>query len=323
VANTTGNQNQLATIDRPTNEIRTGQFSGQTDRQRSRDRRETVAPPDNDLPQRSTRQPANSGTSEGKTAISEEPSQPTMNYELMAGRPVQVASTDWSAALLRRANRTKPVRTITVGGQAPTSQPVERVATRLRLGASSDINKNIWNLGVSTEVLVGKHWTLNLGLSRAIRHDGPFSNEEDFYRHTHRNFKKEYGRFVDPKPSIFNIETRTVRVQIPVSVGYRIPLTQTWTLLPSVGTNLNLKSDEFITFYHWSPFNGPNVSVAQGRVARPVDVFSNLTFGTAVEWQQRHWAIQAGPIVTAPVQADTKWQTGLNAGLRARVLYQF
>lgn len=323
VTNAPDNQNQLATIDRPTNEIRTGQSSGQKDRQRSSDQRETFAQPENDLPQVSTRQPANSGTSEGKAAVSEANNQPTMNYELMTNRPVQVASTDWSAALLRRANRAKPVRTITVGGQAPASQPVEHVATRLRLGGSSDMNKNIWSLGVSTEVLIGKHWALNVGLSRAIRRDGPFNDEEDFYVRTHRNFKKEYGRLLDPKPNVFNIETRTVRVQLPVSLGYRIPVSQRFTLLPSVGTNLNLGSNEYIKFYHLSPFYGPKISVVEGKIPRRVDLFNNLTFNASVEWQQRHWALQAGPVVTAPTQADMKWQTGLNAGLRARVLYQF
>lgn len=316
-------QTQIATVDKPTNESSAGQPTGQKNRQRGSDPRQAMTPADHESSAESIRPLTDSGRSAGQTEVSEETRRPTILYELMASRPVQVASTDWSTALLRRANRAKPVRTVTVGGQASASQPVERMATRLRLGAGTDVSKNIWSLGVLTEVTVGKHWTLNVGISRAIRSEGPFSNEEDFYVRTHRNFKKEYGRFTDPRPSIFNIKTKTVRVQLPISLGYRIPVGQRFTLLPSVGTNLNLVSNEFITFYHWTPFNGPNIDVVQGRIARQVDLINNLTFNTSVEWQQRHWAIQAGPVVTAPVQADTKWQTGLSTGLRARVLYQF
>lgn len=317
----------IAAGDKPTERFTTDQVAGKTTRQPGRNQYDSYqqtgqsnGDPIAILPTR----PGNSENPATQTGATGEANRPAVQYELMASRPTQFGTTDWTAALLRRANRTKPTRTTTVGGQsAPEIQPVRHLAVRLRLGAGTDVSKAVWSFSAFTEVIIGRHWTLNLGLSRANHLNGTFVTDADFYRKTRQDFRKGYARGVPPGHDILAIGLRTTRIQLPINVGYRIPLNQNLTLLPSVGTNLNLLSAEHVTFYKRVPFRGSDYEVINNDILRPVNTFNNLTFGTSLEWHQRHWALQGGSVLTAPLRTDTKWQTGLTAGLRARVMYQF
>ena len=213
--------------------------------------------------------------------------------------------------------------------KSPESQPVNRVATRFRVGAGGEIESKLWRVGVFTEVLLGKHWTLGVGLNQAT-FTGTFINDFDFDARTRRDFRKEFARGIDPKRDILNIDASTTRLQIPLSVGYRIPLTKTLTLSPTAGTYLDVTSKEDITFY--SPIFSPQRGFDQIKysAAQAVPLISTFALGTGLEWHRGHWVLQASPVLTIPLQADPKpmqpdpnWQKNTAVSLRARLLYQF
>ena len=242
--------------------------------------------------------------------------------DFLATRPLSIAAIDWNEALARRARRMRPARTTTVGGPAaPVSQPVDRVAFSFRIGTGGELSRAVQSGGLLTEVLIGKHLTLGVGVGMASFAGGSFTTDVEFDRKRPRKFRREYARNIDPRSDIVNIATRTVRLQIPVTVGYRIPISRTLSLLPAVGTTLGLRSRELVTFTYRQPLR--NFESASGRIARPVNLFNNLTLGAGLEWKQTHWVLQAGPLLTIPTTADANWQETASLGLRARVFYQF
>ncbi|GAB3643833.1 hypothetical protein [Spirosoma arcticum] len=254
--------------------------------------------------------------------------QPTATYELAASRPLTTKSVDWNQALSRQTKRMQPVRTTTVGGQAapvsqPASQPV-RVAFGFRVGAGGEVSRTVQSGGLQTELLIGKHLTLGVGVGMASFAGGTFPTDLEFDRRKPKKFKQfkyNYGGGINPLSKIVGIEIQTVRVQIPVSLGYRIPVSQTLSLLPSVGTTLSFQSKEFVTFTERHPWRGDQTG--SRTTVQPEDLLQNLTFGTGLEWKRKHWAVQAGPVVTVPLVADANWEESTSVGLRARVFYQF
>ena len=273
------------------------------------------------------------GTALGQNALPAEAGRTTIAVEQLASLPMN-ADRNWQAQLIKRAKKIRvaqpAVPTVAVAQpteKAPASQPV-RVATRFRAGVGGELSGSVWSAGLFTEVLIGKHLALGIGLGKGT-HSSSFIDDFDFESRTNRDFRREFPRGLDPKREILSIDTRVTRLQLPVNIGYRIPLSQSVTLIPSVGTNLNLNSVEHVAFY--MPIYGPQRGYEKGTfsLSRSVDLLTNFQVAPGVEWQRGHWVAQGSPVFNVPVQAQSNsaqaipgWpQTAL--GLRARLLYQF
>lgn len=265
------------------------------------------------------------------TVESNEPST-SASYELVKSLPIANPGVNWNGMLAQRARRMRPTRTTVVGGaesaSAPESQPVVRLATRFRVGVGGEIASKLLSAGAFTEVILGKHWTVSAGLSQATYSGEKFVNDFDFDVRMRRDFRKEFAHGVDPRREIYNIATQTTRLQIPVTVGYRIPLSRGLTLIPNVGTYLNLSSSENATYY--CPVLIPQRGFEEISTTdkRSVDLINRFAFGAGLEWQGGHWVIQGTPLLSMPIQnmflqPDNNWQKSTTVGLRARVLYQF
>jgi len=245
------------------------------------------------------------------------------SYELITSRPITTKDTDWSKALSYRAGQLRPARTTGVDVQAaPESQPNSPVAFGFRIGAGAETMRSVRSGGVLGELLVGKHLTLGVGLGLASFAGGTFITDEDFNRKKRQNFRLNYVRGIDPRSEILNIGTHTERLLIPITVGYRIPVSQTISLLPSIGTTLNLNTHEYVTFTYRQPFHR-RFEAASYRIFRQANLMNSLNFGAGVEWKQNHWVWQAGPVITIPAKPDPNWKEGTTIGLRARLFYQF
>lgn len=258
------------------------------------------------------------------------------NFDQLDNQPLQLTDTDWNTMMLRKASRRmRPVRTVTIGGtqaQAPASQSVARLATRLRLGVGGDLTARSRNTAITGEMILGKHWTLGVSYSQSICSDGDFKTEKEFnIKNYPQNFRKEYEKSLDPKPmdpmvGVSNIVLNRIQKQIPVQIGYRIPITKAFTVLPTMGTNLTLSNVEKLSFNRIDKtFDGLSVSQVESSRSRPYDVFNNLTFGAAVEWQKSHWVAQAGPLATTQLVQASNFSpySPFNIGARVRLFYQF
>ena len=288
---------------------------------------------------------SNSNFITDKTAIQPESSSVgtsvlATNYAEMASRPLSTKSTNWNALVAQRARRMRSMRVssptpaVVEQPQMPTSQPVRELAIRFRAGVGGEVTSSLWSAGVFTEVLLGRHWTLGVGLSQAT-YKTAFITDDEFDTQTHRNFRNEFGQGIDPFRDILNINMSQVRLQIPLSLGYRIPLNQTFTLLPTIGTYVNLNSTENVTYY-CRQYLLPPQKTQRGfdeeaiNKSQPVDPVNSLALGAGLEWHRNHWAIQASPVLTIPMMnnlktllTDLNWQQNTTVSLRARLLYQF
>ncbi len=283
------------------------------------------------------------GESTGSAAISAEPIQV---------QPVQLGSIAWEQRLLHRSRGMRPARTVVVGGptiakssseQSAPEKP-ERQSTpslvKVRIGAGSDLNGRLWSVGVYAELLAGRHVTLSIGLSRASFDNGKYITEGLFNQQYQQgpqgpqgqNFRREFGleKRVDPRHEIININLQTIRLVMPLTIGYRLPINSSFAITPTLGTILNLQSQEQVSYIirrppSMPPYGGYSSEYSSDAdcQSRTVSILNNVMLGATVEWQRKHWGLQAGPILTIAAQPDPDWTSSLSGGLRARAFFQF
>ncbi|GAB3031423.1 hypothetical protein GCM10027185_35420 [Spirosoma pulveris] len=228
----------------------------------------------------------------------------------------------------------RPARTTVVGGaeptQAPESQPVLPTGVQFRAGIGGEIASKLTGAGVFTEVLLGKHWAVSAGLSQANYSGDKFGSDFDFDIRMRRDFRKEFAHGIDPRRDIFNIDTRTTRILLPISVGYRVALSKNVSFIPTAGTYFTISSTENATYFCQVPIpqrGFEQISVSDKRTA---PLINNVALSAGIEWQSGHWVLQGSPVLTIPTQAAPQpfqpgqnWQSSTLMGLRARLLYQF
>ena len=286
-------------------------------------------------PTNSANSPDNTGAGAVPTQANssgQQSSEVLANYELLNSLPLVATSTNWLAQLAQRAKRMRTAQPTPVMDQvaqkAPASQPVQQPAVRFRVGLAGEVEAHMWSAGIYSEIPLGRRWMLGVGLNRATFLGGTFLTDDDFNSRTHRDFRKEFARGMIPPKDILNIDTRMVRFQVPLNLSYRLPLSRAFTLLPAVGTYLNLTNTEKITFYYRDL---PQRSFDQANYtdSNPVNLLDSFTLSTGLEWQGGRWVIQGHPVITVPLQnsltptPDPRWQTSTTIGFRARLMYQF
>ncbi|GAB4024157.1 hypothetical protein [Spirosoma gilvum] len=265
------------------------------------------------------------------TATESAQSAPAGNFDLLASRPLSTESANWNVLLTQRARRMRPARTTVVMGQpqAPESQRIEPAIAKFRAGVGGEVSAHLWSTGIFAEIPIAKHVMVGVGLSRAVYLGGTFLTADDFDIRTRRNFKQEFGRQLPPTVNfdsdILDIDTRVIRVQVPITLGFRVPLSRSLTFQPTMGTFMNLSSKEKLTYYYRVPqrgFNQIDFSTDCG-----TELFSGFTFSTGLEWQRNRWVVQGIPTLTLPTSVSTLpgpgWENNTTVGLRARLMYQF
>ncbi|MBC7569803.1 MAG: hypothetical protein H7319_08740 [Spirosoma sp.] len=275
---------------------------------------ETVSASEDEL----TDAPANSGNQ----VVALTPTRSLLN------RPI-----NWNARLARRLSR--PVGTAPVISQPESpraaegwaaegaSQSVVKLATAFRIGVGSDLRARYWNTGIVAETVFGGHWVLSAGLIRSSSLLGSFITDDDYDYRTRRNFRREFAPGFDQKREIYGIEVRSARYQIPVSIGYRIPVGKSLSVLPSVGAYLDLSNDVGVMFSYRTPQPRPGYETAIFNGKGPVSLLNAYTAGAALEWQQKHWVVQGGVLYAHPLYSDMNGTAAPSLGGRVRLFYQF
>jgi hypothetical protein len=263
-------------------------------------------------------------------------------------QPVQPSHIAWEQRLQQRSRRMRPTRTVVVSGptvakssseSAPETPKQQSISSlfKVRVGAGSDLNGRLWSVGGYAELLAGRHITLSIGLSRASFDNGKYITEGLFNQRYQQgpkdlDFRREFdlGKRVDPRHEIININLQTVRLVMPLTIGYRLPINSSFAITPTLGTILNLQSQEQVSYIvrrppSMPPYGGysPEYSSDADCQYRKVSILNNAMLGATVEWQRKHWGLQAGPILTIAAQPDPDWVSSLSGGIRARAFFQF
>ncbi|MGA0560731.1 hypothetical protein ACO2Q8_28960 [Larkinella sp. VNQ87] len=196
---------------------------------------------------------------------------------------------------------------------------------QFRLGVGGQVAGSQTGYGIAGEMLVGKHLVVSAGLNYIKLAGGDFLSDIDYLKKRQIDFRKEFPDKVpaDPFVKVINISQDARSWQVPLTVGYRLPIGNSISVLPMVGASLSLSTLEKITFEHRKP--PMFYETDRKSIYRDCDpkLYHSWLVSLGVEKQVGHWAVQISPFVSTPVTSSRISLNETTAGFRGRLLYQF
>ncbi|WP_428657873.1 hypothetical protein [Runella sp.] len=197
---------------------------------------------------------------------------------------------------------------------------------RLRAGAGLAIGDKYTGYNFMTSVLLGKYWSLDVGIGKAKLTGPQYFTEAIFKDQTGRPFQKwnKSNDGVRPplmQPQAIDIKTEVSLIRLPLSLTYRWPIKDNFTLLFSGGTNINLSAQQCYRFYYKERYD--EFKEEKGQFSVTPSTSNDIMLGVGVEKQWRSLAFQV-EAYTAPYLQKPEYLTdNRNLGIRFKILYQF
>jgi len=197
---------------------------------------------------------------------------------------------------------------------------------KFRMGIGTNLGDKSTSYSAHTSLLLGKFWSLNVGVARTFITGPQYYSEDLFKAKTQRDFK-EWNKKDQPIQSpmaplqAFNISTSANLWQLPISLTYRWPVKDGFTFLLSGGTNLNLSTCQEYSYFIRER-NG-EIEEKKGQFTITPAVSNDLIAAAGVEKQWKHLVVQAETYIAPYLQKPSYLTENRNIGIRFKVLYQF
>lgn len=256
--------------------------------------------------------------------------EPRTEIEELAGIPPAEAKVERYAytKLSNPSNQATPTSAATTAASAVAPPPPPSISfknMKFRMGVGLNISNGSTTYTANTSLLLGKFWSINVGLARAFIIGPQYFTEDIFKEKTKSDFKdwNKKGPIQPPMapPQAFNISTSATLWQLPVSLTYRWPMNDGFAFLLSGGTNFNLSACQSFSFYTRER-NGELTQKRGDFVLKPT-LSNDLIAAAGVEKQWRHLVVQAETYIAPYLQKPSYLTENRNLGIRFKVMYQF
>lgn len=224
----------------------------------------------------------------------------------------QLATSPATAATTTMDSKTTPPPSISFHG------------VKFRIGAGLNIGDKYTARSLNMSLLLGKYWSLDAGLSKALINGPQFYTEDIFKVKTKRDFEAWHKSSNPPQlisPQVYDIKTSVSLVRIPINLTYRWPIKEGFTLLMSGGTNINLSANQKYSFFT-KERNGEWIE-REGGFDVKSSISNDVVLAAGLEKQWRHLVFQGEAYAAPYLQKPSYLTENRNIGVRFRVLYQF
>lgn len=212
--------------------------------------------------------------------------------------------------------------------QPKTTSPPPSISfkgVKFRLGVGASVGDRYTGYSLNSSVLLGKYWSIDIGLKKSQLSGPQFFTEELFKQEVKKDFddwRKTQKTIRPPMAAqIFNIQTNVDVIRVPVTLTYRWPLRDDFTILASAGSNFNLSAQQFYS-YQIRKFNGEFEKEGGDFRIKPA-LNNDVMLGFGVEKRWSHLVAQV-ETYTAPYLSKPSYLTeNRNIGVRFKLLYQF
>lgn len=250
--------------------------------------------------------------------------EPNPLAELEGVPPAEVQVKRYAYATLQ----SKTAQSTAAGEANTTSPPPPSISVkniRFRAGGGLNIGDKYTGYNLMSSILLGKYWSLDVGIGKAKITGPEYFTDAVFNTKTGRPFqawhKEDNVRPPLMPPQIFDIKTDVTLVRMPVSLTYRWPIKENFTLLFSGGTNINLSAQQCYRF-SYKERNG-NFEEKEGNFNIKPAVSNDIMIAAGVEKQWRSIVFQAEAYAAPYLQKPAYLTDNRNLGVRFKILYQF
>jgi hypothetical protein len=174
--------------------------------------------------------------------------------------------------------------------------------------------------GLWSEVLLGKNWSVQAGLSFQKLEDQKFYNDRIFREKTHEDFRNEHAKPLPQSFDIFNITVGTALTRIPLNLTYRTEIGHNFALFAGAGTQLNVRAKQILSFDFKRPTNDFGQQTAERSV--PVPFINNMNVLVGAEKRWSPIVLQVNALLNTGFKTFPYFNDRTNAGVQVKILYE-
>ena len=189
-----------------------------------------------------------------------------------------------------------------------------------RIGIGQQWEGRTKAFGIWNEVLIGKHWSVQTGLSWQKLENQKFYNDRIFRDKTKEDFRKQHAKPLPSNFDIFNIMVETTLLRVPLSLTYRHDLGSDFTYFGGIGTHLNIQAKQRLSFDFKRPTNDFGQEVAQRKV--PLSFVNSAHIQAGLEKRWSPIVVQSSASLDTRFKTYPYLRTRTSVGVQVKLLYE-
>lgn len=205
-------------------------------------------------------------------------------------------------------------------GQDERLLPAFGLGLPYRIGVGQQWEGRTKAFGIWNEVLLGKHWSVQTGISWQKLENQKFYTDRIFRDKTHQDFRKQHAKPLPPNFDIFNITVATTLLRVPLSLNYRYNLGSDFTYFVGAGTQLNVQAKQRLSFDFKRPTNDFGQEVTIRKV--PFQFVNNANVQAGLEKRWSPIVVQASAALDTRFKPYPYLSTRTSLGVQVKLLYE-
>ncbi|MDP4268034.1 MAG: hypothetical protein Q8880_11435 [Bacteroidota bacterium] len=174
-------------------------------------------------------------------------------------------------------------------------------------------------IGLVGEVFLTDRWSISTGLKILGINNEKYFDDNDFHQHKGEYLRNVYDKYVTDSIFAKNIGMKNILLQVPLKVNYKLPLRHNFSLLFSLGTDLDVSAKQFIGYDHDMNFNIGEHKDFQ--TTHPVVIFNNAMISAGIQKQWKSYVFQLLPFISPQLKSVVYKKEEVYFGLHCNILF--
>ena len=190
-----------------------------------------------------------------------------------------------------------------------------------RVGAGQQWEGRTKAFSVWNEVLLGKHWSVQTGLSWQKLEEQKFFDERIFKEKMKKDFREDHAEKLPTSFDIFNISTSTKITRIPLNLTYRNEVNHGFSYFVGAGTTVNLRARQTLSFDFKRPSRDYGQEIKERNI--PFPLINNVNALVGVEKRWSPIVLQVSSFLNTRFKTFPFLDDRTDVGLQVKLLYEF
>ncbi len=186
---------------------------------------------------------------------------------------------------------------------------------RFRGGIESEAAFRQLGIGIIGEMLLSARWSVSTGLRFLAINNEKYNSSREFHQLKGRNFNAVYNCGLTDS-SASNIGINTLLTQVPISINYQLPLKNNYSLIASVGTDIDIHARQIVDYD-----DGESLQNNKFTTNYPVIAFNNIAISAGLQKRWKGFVFRASPFISPQFKSVMYKKEDLYAGIKLNILF--
>jgi hypothetical protein len=185
---------------------------------------------------------------------------------------------------------------------------------RFRAGIESEAAFRQLGIGIIGEMLLSARWSVSTGLRFLAINNEKYNSNREFHQLKGKNFNAVYSCGLTDS-SASNIGINTLLTQAPISINYQLPLKNNYSLIASVGTDIDIHARQIVDYD-----DGGSLQNNKFTTNYPVIAFNNIAISAGLQKRWKGFVFRASPFISPQFKSVMYKKEDLYAGIKLNIL---